>query len=59
MVEADSHLKLLPTAILDITEYLNTLICCPLAFGSSLTLFYPPYLVQIFGFWVTRGVKIM
>ena len=41
------------------TECLSTLICCPLAFGSSLTQFYPPYLGQILGFWVTCGVKIM
>jgi hypothetical protein len=33
--------------------------CCPLAYGSSVTQFYPPYLAQIFGFWVTCGVKIM
>ncbi len=41
------------------TKYLSTLICCPLAYGSSLTQFYPPYLAQILGFWVTCGVKIM
>jgi hypothetical protein len=35
------------------------MICCPLAYGSSLTQFYPPYLVQTFGFWVTCKVKIM
>jgi hypothetical protein len=41
------------------TKYLRTLICCPLAYVSSLTQFYPPNLAQIFGFWVTCGVKIM
>ncbi len=41
------------------TKYLSTLICCPLAYGSSLTQFYPSYLAQILGFWVTCGVKIM
>jgi hypothetical protein len=30
-----------------------------LAYGSSLTQFYPPYLAQILGFWVPCGVKIM
>jgi hypothetical protein len=30
-----------------------------LAYGSSLTQFYSPYLAQIFGFWVTCGVKMM
>ncbi len=38
--------------------YLSTLIYCPLAYGSSLTQFYPPYMAQIFGFWVTCGVKM-
>ncbi len=28
-VDADSHLKLLPTSILDITKCLSSLICCP------------------------------
>ncbi len=48
MVEADSHLKLLLTSMLDMQSILNTLIHCPLAYGSSLTQ-YPPYLVQILG----------
>jgi hypothetical protein len=122
MVEADRHLKLLPTSILDITiviehidmlsmgiqyqpyediptllgsdfgvlghlrsqknlimswlkltaisncfpyqyktymKYLSTLICCPYAYNSSLTQFYPPYLAQILGYVVTFGVKMM
>jgi hypothetical protein len=41
------------------TMYLSTLIYCPLAYGSSLTQFYSPYLAQMFGFWVTCGVKMM
>ncbi len=40
-------------------KYLSTLICYPLAYGSSLTQFYPPYLAQFFGFWITCGVNIM
>ncbi len=59
MVDADSHLKPLPTSILDMNKVFSTLICCPLAYGSSLTQFYPPYLAHIFWFWVTCGVKIM
>jgi hypothetical protein len=122
MVEADSHLKVLPTSILDIynviehidmlsmgiqyqpytviptllgsdfgvlchlrsqnnvilswlrltatsncfpypyktyTKYLRSLICCPLAYSSRLTQFYPPYLAQIWGYVVTCGVKMM
>ena len=38
---------------------LSTLICCPLAYSSSLTQFYPPYLDQILRFWVTCGVNTM
>ncbi len=59
MVEADGHLKLLPTFISNIYKVLSTLICCPLAYSISLTQFYPPYLARILGFWVTCGVKIM
>jgi len=62
MVEADSHLKMLPVSKFYITKCLSTLICCPLASGSSLTQLYPQYLAQISGFWfwVTwGGVKMM
>ena len=37
------------------TKCLSTL----MAYISSLTQFYPPYLAQILGFWVTCGVKMM
>ncbi len=60
MVEADSNLKLLPTSILPYWTYticLSTLICCPYAYGISLTQVYPLYLAQILGFWVTCGSK--
>ncbi len=59
MVEADSHLKLLPASISNIRKCLSTLVCCLLAYSCSLTQFYPPYLAQILGFWVTCGVKMM
>jgi len=59
MVEADSHLKLLPDPFKIYTKYLSTLICCPWAYISSLAQLYPPYLAQIFGYLVTCGVKIM
>ena len=42
MVEADSHLKLLPLSILGKYKVLSTLICCPWAYRSSLTQLYPP-----------------
>jgi hypothetical protein len=91
MVEADSHLKLLPTSILDmykVIEHIDmlsmgiqyqpytvipTLISSDLgvlghlwsqtdvitSWMISLTQFYPTYLAQILGFWVTCGVKMM
>ncbi len=43
-VDADTHLKLLPASILDISKCLSTLICCPLAYSSSLKL-YPHSMV--------------
>jgi hypothetical protein len=39
------------------TKYLSTLICCPIAYSSSLTQFYPHYLPPILGYVVTCGVK--
>ncbi len=59
MVEADSHLKLLPSSILDIAKCLSTLICYSWAYGSSLTQLYSPYLAQVLGLWVTCGVNMM
>jgi hypothetical protein len=44
MDEADSHLKLLPISILDLYKVFGSL-----AYSSSLTQSYPPYLAQIFG----------
>ncbi len=58
-VDTDNHLKLLPTSMLDIQKCLHTLICCPLAYSSNLTQFYPPYLAQILGYVVTCGVLMM
>ncbi len=58
-VEANSHLKLLPTSRLNMEKCLSTLVWCTMACSSSLTQFYPPYLAQTLGFWVTCGVKIM
>jgi hypothetical protein len=41
------------------TMCLSTLICCPLAYSSSLTQFYPHYLDQILRFWVIWDDVIM
>ncbi len=35
------------------------MICYPLAYSSSLTQFYPPYLAQILRYMVTCGVKMI
>jgi hypothetical protein len=59
MVDADSHLKLLPISMLDMQKDLSTWIYCPLVYCSSLTQFCPPYLALSFWFWVTCGVNIM
>ena len=51
MVKANSHLKLLTASILDTyTKSISILIWCPLAYSSSLTQLYPPYLAQIVGY---------
>ncbi len=61
MVEAASHLKLLPTSIshmYKVFEHIDML--CPLAYSSSLTQFHPHYLAQILRFlWVNCGGKMM
>ena len=59
MVEADSHLRLLPTSIWDIYKVFSTSICCPLTYGYFLTQLLPHYLAQILGYWVTCRVKTM
>jgi len=41
------------------TKCLSTLICCLWAYVSSLKQLYPHYLVQILGFWIICGVKMM
>jgi hypothetical protein len=53
MVEADSHLKLIASSILDIYK------CSIGIWYISLIQLYPHYLAQIWGFWVTCGVKMM
>jgi hypothetical protein len=41
------------------TKYLSTLICCSLAYSSSLTQFYPPYFAQILGYVVNCRGEMM
>ncbi len=59
LVEADSHLKLLPASILDIYKVSEHIDMLSIAYGSCLTQLYLPYLAQMLGFWVTCEVKIM
>jgi hypothetical protein len=59
MVKADSHLKLLPTFILDthkVFEHINML---SIGIWYQPYTVYPPYLAHILGYVVTCGVKIM
>jgi hypothetical protein len=59
IVDADSHLKLIPASILDIYKVFEYIDMLSMAYGSSLTQLYPPYLAQILVFWNTCGVKMM
>jgi hypothetical protein len=54
MVEADSHLKLLPSSILDIYKVFEHIDMLSIdILSNSFKQFCPPYLAQILGFWVT------
>ena len=60
MVEADSHLKLLPTSTLNMYRVFEHIDMLSIAvYSSSHTQFYLTYLAQILGLWLTRGVKMM
>jgi hypothetical protein len=56
MVEDNSHLKLLPTSILDIYKEFEHIDMLSIGIQYWPTQFYSPYLAQILGFWVTCGV---
>ncbi len=58
MVEADSHLKLLPTSIWEIYKVFELIDMLSIGIWLQPNT-YPPYLIQILGFWVTCGVKMM
>jgi hypothetical protein len=60
MVEADSHLKLLPPSILDIYKVFEHIDMLSVHRDEAAALHsYPPYLTQIMGFRATYGVKVM
>jgi hypothetical protein len=56
MVEADSHLKMLPASILDICKVFKHIDMLFGVYGSSLKELYPHYLGHILGLWVTCRV---
>ena len=53
MVEADSHLKPLPSSNLDIYKVLEHIDMVSKGIRCSLIQLYPLYMAQILGFWVT------
>jgi hypothetical protein len=59
MVEADSHLKLLPASMLIMYKVLEHIDMLSIAYGSSLTQLYSPNLAQIFGYVVACGGRMM
>ncbi len=59
MVEADTHLRLLPKSILDIYNVLEPLVCCPRGIWVHPYIIIPAKLAPDFGIWVTCGLKMM
>ncbi len=59
MVEADIHLRLLPTSILDIHNMFEPLVCCLKGIWIHPCIIIPAKVASDFGIWVTCGVKMM
>ncbi len=59
MVEADSHLKLLPISIFDLYIVFEHIDMLSIGIWYQPYIILPTYFAQIFGFWVTFGVKMM
>jgi hypothetical protein len=59
MVDADSHLKLLPTSILGTYNVIEHIDMLSMGISITLTQLYPPCLAQILGIWITCGVEMM
>ncbi len=59
MVEADIHLRLLPTSILDIYNVFEPLECCLKGIWVHPYIVIPAKLSPDFEIWVTCGVKMM
>jgi hypothetical protein len=56
MVEADIHLRLLPTSNADIYSVLESLVCCLKGIWVHLYIIIPAKLAPDFGMWVTCGL---
>jgi hypothetical protein len=59
MVEADIHLRLVPTSILDIYNLPESLVCCLKGIWVHSNIFIPVKLAVDFVIWVTCGLKMM
>ncbi len=59
MVEADIHLRLVLTSILDIYNVLESLLCCLNGIWGHPYILIPAKLAPGFGIWVTCGLKMM
>jgi hypothetical protein len=59
MVEADIHLRLLPTSILDIYKVLKPLVYCLKGIWVHPYIVIPTKLAPDFGIWVMCGAKMM
>ncbi len=59
MVEADSHLKLFPTSILDIYKVIEHIDMLSMGIKYQSYIVIPTHLAQILRFWVTCWFKMM
>ncbi len=59
MVEADVHLTLLDTSIVDIYKVFETLVCCLKGIWMHSCIIIPAYVASDIGIGVICGVKMM
>ncbi len=59
MVEADIHLRLLDTSIVDIYKVFETLVCCLKGIWMHPCIIIPAKVASDIGIWVICGVKMM
>ncbi len=58
-VEADIHLRLLPTSIADMNNVLESLVCCLKGIWVHPYIVIPATIAPECGIWVTCGLKMM